>query len=404
MDSWRSRDEEFFSMPFDVFISHASNDRLVANAVCARLESAGVRCWIAPRDIVAGTSYGEAIIDAIHSVKVMVLVFSSNANASGQVPKEVERAVSNGLAILPFRIEDVAPGKSLDYFIGSIHWLDAMTPPLEKHLDNLVETVRKLLTPVIVSQAVPVPPPPPPPFIRPAVATTGSGIPAKTLRIGAVVVLVIAAIAWGVIQSRPKPQPVPVPPTPVVNPSPNPSGNSGPGSGPIAATGTDPIVGCYHWFNNVAVVIRSSGVVVGGPESGHWRLINAALRAYQFNWSEASKPVFMVTISPDQRSLSGLNQYQYPISATRTAGAMGLVGSWNLSNNVSMLVAPNGTFSSATFTGAWQAVDLTRGVYSLTWPPLIDNVTLSPDARQISGENQYGVAVSGTRTEPCSAS
>ncbi len=113
---------------------------------CARgWKLRAIRCWIAPRDIVAGTSYGEAIIDAIHGAKVMVLVFSSNANASGHIPKEVERAVSNGVAILPFRIEDVAPGKSLDYFIGSVHWLDAMTPPMEKHLDALAATVHKLI-------------------------------------------------------------------------------------------------------------------------------------------------------------------------------------------------------------------------------------------------------------------
>src|SRR5271170_383875 len=130
---------------FDVFISYASKDKIVADAVCARLEAAGIRCWIAPRDIVAGTSYGEAIIDAIHGAKVMVLVFSSSANASGHIPKEVERAVSSGVAILPFRIEDVAPGKSLDYFIGSVHWLDAMTPPMENHLDHLAATVHKLI-------------------------------------------------------------------------------------------------------------------------------------------------------------------------------------------------------------------------------------------------------------------
>ncbi|MGA8021849.1 MAG: toll/interleukin-1 receptor domain-containing protein, partial [Candidatus Acidiferrales bacterium] len=132
-------------MAFDVFISYASKDKIVADAVCARLEASGIRCWIAPRDIVAGTSYGEAIIEAIHGAKVMVLVFSSSANASGHIPKEVKRAVSSGVAVLPFRIEDVAPGKSLDYFIGSVHWLDAMTPPMEKHLDNLAATVHKLL-------------------------------------------------------------------------------------------------------------------------------------------------------------------------------------------------------------------------------------------------------------------
>ena len=132
-------------MAFDVFVSYSSKDKIVADAVCARLESSGVRCWIAPRDIVAGRSYGEAIIEAIHVAKVMVLVFSSSANSSDHIPKEVERAVSNGLTILPFRIEDVPPGKSLDYFIGSVHWLDAITPPMEKHLDNLAATVHKLL-------------------------------------------------------------------------------------------------------------------------------------------------------------------------------------------------------------------------------------------------------------------
>lgn len=67
-----------------------------------------------------------------------------------------------------------------------------------------------------------------------------------------------------------------------------------------------------------------------------------------------------------------------------------------------MFVYPTGTFTSATFTGAWRTIDASSGVYSLTWPPLIDSVTLSPDAQQITGANQYGVAVSGTRTEPCS--
>ena len=130
-------------MDFDVFISYSSKGKTVADAVCARLEAVGIRCWIAPRDVLAGTSYGEAIIEAIHTAKVMVLVFSSNANTSGHIPKEVERAVSNGLTILPFRIENVPPGKSLDYFIGSVHWPHAMTPPMEKHLDDLAATVQQ---------------------------------------------------------------------------------------------------------------------------------------------------------------------------------------------------------------------------------------------------------------------
>jgi len=132
-------------MAHDVFISYASKDKAVANAACAVLEQRNVRCWIAPRDVQPGQPYGEAIIDAIHDCRVMVLVFSSNANASGHIPKEVERAVSRGVTIIPLRIEDVTPAKSLDYFIGSVHWLDAMTPPLEKHLANLADTIDKIV-------------------------------------------------------------------------------------------------------------------------------------------------------------------------------------------------------------------------------------------------------------------
>src|SRR5579872_5827754 len=103
----------------DVFISHSSKDKTIADAVCARLEARGIRCWIAPRDVRPGAPYGEEIIDGIHGARVMVLVLSANANASPHIPKEVERAVSRGIPIIPLRVEDVLPAKSLDYFISS---------------------------------------------------------------------------------------------------------------------------------------------------------------------------------------------------------------------------------------------------------------------------------------------
>jgi TIR domain-containing protein/Sel1 repeat-containing protein len=133
-------------MAFDVFISYASEDKIVADAVCATLESHAVRCWIAPRDVLPGVAYGEAIIDAIRGCRIMILVFSSKSNTSPHIPKEIERAVSAGVAVIPFRIEDVKPGKSLDYFIGSVHWLDALTRPLEQHLERLAQNVQTLLS------------------------------------------------------------------------------------------------------------------------------------------------------------------------------------------------------------------------------------------------------------------
>ncbi len=129
----------------DVFVSYATQDKPTADAVCSALESKNIRCWIAPRDILPGGDWSAAIIEAIEGARVMVLVFSARANASPQITREVERAVSKGLTIIPLRIEQVQPGRNLEYFLGTPHWLDAMTPPLERHLDYLAETVQFLL-------------------------------------------------------------------------------------------------------------------------------------------------------------------------------------------------------------------------------------------------------------------
>ncbi len=132
-------------MAHDVFISYASEDKPTADAACAVLEQSGIRCWIAPRDIVPGADWGEAIVDAIGGARALVLVFSSHANASPQIKREVERAVNKGIAIVPLRIEDVAPNKSLEYFISTPHWLDAFSPPLARHLDYLADVLKHIL-------------------------------------------------------------------------------------------------------------------------------------------------------------------------------------------------------------------------------------------------------------------
>jgi len=131
------------TMAYDVFISYASEDKSVADAVCTLLESRSVGCWIAPCNVLPGIACGEAIIDAIRGCRVMILIFSSKSNICPHVPKEIERAVSAGVVIIPFRIEDVMPAKPLDYFIGGVHWLDALTPPLEQLAQNVRTSFRE---------------------------------------------------------------------------------------------------------------------------------------------------------------------------------------------------------------------------------------------------------------------
>ena len=98
----------------DVFVSYSQADRECAFQLVARLESRGIGVWVAPRDISPATDWAEAIIEAISGARLMVLVFSASCNASPQVRREVERAVHREIPILPFRIEDVLPAKSLE--------------------------------------------------------------------------------------------------------------------------------------------------------------------------------------------------------------------------------------------------------------------------------------------------
>lgn len=153
-------------MAHDVFVSHSVKDKLVANAIVARLEADSVRCWVAPRDVVPGADWGESIVDAIESSRIMILIFSRNANASPQIKREVERAVDKGVYIIPFRVDDIEPTKSLEYFISTAQWMDAFPPPLERHLETLAKTIKSILAgapPLPPEPQPPSPPPPPPP-------------------------------------------------------------------------------------------------------------------------------------------------------------------------------------------------------------------------------------------------
>ena len=185
------------SAEHDVFISYSAKNKAFADAVCSALEGRKIRCWIAPRDVRAGIPYAEALIEALDGCRVMVLLLSASSNTSPQVMREVERAASRGAYIIPVRIEDIALSPSLQFFIGPIHWIDALTPPIEQHLDYLAETVGYVLrrmakgaqdltpkeipaAPAQAIQAGPAPAPQaspiPAPFVPPATAEGGSSI------------------------------------------------------------------------------------------------------------------------------------------------------------------------------------------------------------------------------------
>jgi oligopeptide transport system substrate-binding protein len=130
---------------FDVFVSYSTVDKVVADAVVAAHEQAGIRCWYAPRDIPPGADWAKSITKAIHDTAMMVLVFSGNSNRSQRVLDEINYAISEGKPILPFRIEAVEPSGALRLHLSSRHWLDAYDPSWEAHIESLVRSVRAIL-------------------------------------------------------------------------------------------------------------------------------------------------------------------------------------------------------------------------------------------------------------------
>lgn len=130
-------------MQHRVFISHSSLDAQVANAICHYLEEADIPCWIAPRDI-QKPDWAAAIIDGIRGSDVFVVILSHNSILSNEVMKEVAEATRVCDYILPFKIDGEMLSDGMQYHLGPIHWLDAVTPPMEKRILELRERIFNL--------------------------------------------------------------------------------------------------------------------------------------------------------------------------------------------------------------------------------------------------------------------
>ena len=145
------------SMPHDVFISYSSKDKPLADGVCAKIEATGIRCWIAPRDIQAGEDWPTAIAKAIAASKIMVIIFTNNANHSDEVSRELFLAAEKKVIIIPFKLEDFETEAGKAYYLGRTHWLDAINPPTQVQIQTLVERVNSFLNPSSAQPAQPAP-------------------------------------------------------------------------------------------------------------------------------------------------------------------------------------------------------------------------------------------------------
>src|SRR5271165_135893 len=132
-------------MAHEVFISHAHKDKGIAHAICQKLESARVRCWLTERDISAAEDWTEATRNAIGSSRVMVLVLSENANAAPHIEREIAHAFYTRRMIIPLRLTNTLPRRDFLFYLGNVRWFDAFSPPVEEHLEELTASINSMV-------------------------------------------------------------------------------------------------------------------------------------------------------------------------------------------------------------------------------------------------------------------
>jgi hypothetical protein len=132
-------------MKHDVFISYAQKDKSIADAICAKLESAHLKCWAAARDTLPREDWIEANRKGIGSSRVIVLVLSENANAAPHIEKEIAHAFYLRRIIIPFRLAETLPRREILFYLGEVPWFNALNPPTEEQLEALTARIKGLM-------------------------------------------------------------------------------------------------------------------------------------------------------------------------------------------------------------------------------------------------------------------
>jgi formylglycine-generating enzyme required for sulfatase activity len=133
-------------MDHSVFISYSSAEKAVADQICAFLETSGVGCWIAPRDIAPGADYPAAILAGIQQARAVVVVVSTASVTSPHILSEVGHAFSERKPIIPFRLSPADLPPDLDYFLSMSQWLDAENGCTPQNLALLKDAISKAQT------------------------------------------------------------------------------------------------------------------------------------------------------------------------------------------------------------------------------------------------------------------
>ncbi len=122
-------EENYSSIPRDVFISYRSTDQDIANDVVEAIESDGYSCWISSRNLRPNDNenYWSNIEDAITKANIFLVITSEGAMLSQDVRKELDIAMKLKKNRLEFKIDQAKHTSTFKYFFDGYKWIDATT-------------------------------------------------------------------------------------------------------------------------------------------------------------------------------------------------------------------------------------------------------------------------------------
>ena len=130
----------------DVFISHSSKDKEIAEKVLKFFEERDLSCWIAPRDIVPGTEWAAAINAAITASKVFLIIYTANSAESSQVSREISLAeTKQGVFVVPYKTDDTPLVGSFEYYLIGSHFISADYSKKDYKLEELYTQVADIV-------------------------------------------------------------------------------------------------------------------------------------------------------------------------------------------------------------------------------------------------------------------
>ena len=131
----------------EVFISYSSKNQAIADMLVKTAKDNGISCWIASKNIEAG-SYAKQIVQGIRESKIFVVIVSEDSIASPHVKNELDIATSrikDGLIIMPFKIDSADLDDECRYYLGRQEFFMGEKPPIEEKIEQFVHSIKKVL-------------------------------------------------------------------------------------------------------------------------------------------------------------------------------------------------------------------------------------------------------------------